>query len=81
MKLKQAEKFEITFKEKVMVVEVISIGGQTLYKITSDNKSFFITRAKDFNAGKFWTSIPEGKQYLAEEIGKLIQQHYKHVLL
>jgi len=39
MRLKQAEKFEITYKEKVVEVEVVSIGGQTLYKITFDNKS------------------------------------------
>jgi hypothetical protein len=72
------EKFEVIYKEKPAKIEVISVGGQTLYKVIFDEKpGLFVTRAKHFNANKFWTSVPEGKQQLAEEIGVLIEQHYK----
>jgi hypothetical protein len=36
-----------------------------------------ITRATHENAYRFWTSIPEGRQRQAEEIGTLIEEHYK----
>lgn len=72
------EKFEVIYKEKVVKIEAVSIGGQSLYKVLfSDRPAMFVTRAKDFNTSKFWTSVPEGRQELAEQIGELITKHYK----
>ncbi len=72
------ETFTITYKSKETKVEVVSIGGQILYNVKlEDTARLFVTRAKNFNANKFWTSVPEGKQKLAEEIGELIELHYK----
>ena len=73
-----SEKFEVIYKEKAVKIEAVSIGGQSLYKVIfSDMPAMFVTRAKNFNASKFWTSVPEGRQELAEEIGELITNHYK----
>jgi len=36
-----------------------------------------VTRADNFQGGKFWTSIPEENQNLAEEIGPLIEAFYR----
>ena len=73
-----SEKFEVIYKEKAVKIEEVSVGGQALYKVIfSDRPAMFVTRAKHFNASKFWTSVPEGRQELAEEIGELITKHYK----
>ncbi|GAC1387629.1 MAG: hypothetical protein NVSMB45_17410 [Ginsengibacter sp.] len=73
-----SEKFDVIYKEQAVKIEAVSIGGQSLYKILfSDRPAMFVTRAKDFNSSKFWTSVPEGRQELAEEIGELIMNHYK----
>jgi hypothetical protein len=67
----EAEKFEISYKNKTALVEVVSIGEQKLYKIKLQGQPLlFITRAKNYEY-YFWTSVPEGKQMLAEEIGSL----------
>ena len=72
------EIFEVTYKEKPAKIEVLSVGGQWLFKVSIDNKSsLVVTRAKHFNGNKFWTSMPEGKQEIAEEIGALIEEFYK----
>jgi hypothetical protein len=74
----QENKFEINFRDKPVNIEVISLGGQTLYKVTfPDKPPLFITRAKNANAVSFWTSVPEGRQQLAEEIGKRIEEYIK----
>ena len=73
-----SEKFEVIYKEKPLKIQVVSVGGQTLYKVSFEDKpGLFITIAKHFNALKFWTSVPEGKQQLEEELGTLIEQYYK----
>ena len=72
------EKFEVIYKEKAVKIEAVSVGGQSLYKVIfSDMPAMFVTRAKNFNASKFWTSVPEGRQELAEKIGELITKHYQ----
>ncbi len=75
---KSSNSFEINHKDKALKIDVVSIGGQILYRVFfTDMPNLVITRAKNANATKFWTSIPEGKQQLAEEIGKLIEEHNK----
>jgi len=36
-----------------------------------------VTRALHSNAYRFWTSIPEGRQQEAEEVGALISEYFK----
>jgi len=72
----EENKFEINYRDKPVNIEVVSLGGQTLYKATfSDKPPLFITRAKNADAAYFWTSVPEGRQRLAEEIGKHIEEY------
>ena len=56
-----------------------SIGAQVIFRVTFSNKKspLVVTRAIHSNAYKFWTSIPEGRQKEAEEIGALIAEYFK----
>jgi len=56
-----------------------NVGGQAFFRISSPGKEppLTILRAVNFNGAKFWTSLPEGRQKLAEEIGILIEQFYR----
>ncbi len=74
----QENKFQINYKDRQVNIEEVSLGGQTLYRATfPDKTALFIARAKNANAAFFWTSVPEGRQQLAEEIGKLIEEYIK----
>ena len=55
------------------------LGSTDLFRITfGDNrKPLVITMAKKESGRDFWTSIPEGRQREAEEIGDLITNHFK----
>ena len=71
-------KFQIEKDGNNINIEPVSIGGQNLFRIFFENqKPFFITRTEN-NTKKFWTSVPEGKQQIAEQVGLLIEQHYKN---
>ena len=56
-----------------------SISGQVIYRVLYlDNRPpLVLTRALHANAHFFWTSIPEGRQAEAEEVGTLIAEHIK----
>ncbi len=69
--------FEVLYHERSLHVEVIRTGKQVLYRVMSADgqMALFLTRAKDAEGYYFWTSIPEGRQQLAEEIGVLIEAY------
>jgi hypothetical protein len=70
--------FEISYREEKIKVQRHSLGSQTIFRIIfANNSPLVITRATHENAYRFWTSIPEGRQREAEEIGKLIEEFYK----
>jgi hypothetical protein len=70
-------KFHITYEGNLISVELISKNGN-IYSIEQNNKPvFFITCAKTRNNEPFWTSIPQGNEKLAQELGKLIEEHEK----
>lgn len=73
--------FEIICTEEKIMVQWHSIGSETIFRVTfSDSRlPLFITRAGNENATRFWTSIPEGRQREAEEIGPLIEEYYKKI--
>lgn len=68
--------FEIIYKGTVIKVNRVVIGTQKLFNVHL-RTPVVITRADDFNGGKFWTSIPEGKQNIAQELGPLIEAFYR----
>ena len=70
-------KFHITYEGNLISVELISKSGN-IYSIEQNNQPvFFITSAKTRNNEPYWTSIPQGNEKLAQELGKLIEQHEK----
>jgi hypothetical protein len=73
--------FELSYSGVKIKVQRHSIGSQTIFRITFSNSGppLVITRATHENAFRFWTSIPEGRQREAEEIGALISEYFKPI--
>jgi len=73
------ETFDLQFGDNIIRVEQIQIPGQTFFRIIFPNQvpELRILRALDINKEKFWTSVPEGRQELAEQIGPLIEKYYR----
>ena len=71
--------FELDFKDGKIRVKRHFVSQQTIYRIVfSDKRSpLVVTRALTDNAVRWWTSIPEGRQREAEEIGPLIANYIK----
>ena len=45
-----------------------------------DAQPLVLVRASDANSGRFWTSVPEGRQELAQRIGPLIAEQIRKTL-
>jgi hypothetical protein len=75
----QPERFSVNYKKNAAAVEVLSIAGQTVYRVrfSDQTQQLILTRATHQNTNRFWTSIPEGRQELAEEVGALIEQYIR----
>ena len=73
--------FELEYKGEKIQVHRLSIGAQVVFRILFSDKiaPLVITRAKNPNASKFWTSIPEGRQKEAEEVGALISEYFNSI--
>ncbi len=71
--------FNLIMKGVEIAVERNYIGAQTIFRISFPDKRFPLieTRANRPQTGKFWTSIPEGRQQEAEEVGILISNYFK----
>ena len=71
--------FELDFKEGKIRVQRHFVASQTIYRIVFSDKRdpLVVTRALTDNAVRWWTSIPEGRQSEAEEIGPLIANYIK----
>jgi len=77
----QNEIFDLEYENSPAKVERIQIPGQTFFRVNFSNGTPPLTllRATDANQSKFWTSIPEGRQQLAERIGLLIEHRYRSI--
>jgi hypothetical protein len=71
------EKFEILFQNEIVKVERLYVSNQVLFQVIFPNGKvgLLLTRATAQRGERFWTSIPEGRQKEAEEIGPLISQY------
>lgn len=70
--------FEIIFNDTMVPVRELSISGRPMFLIPmQDGKPLVITTATSAGGQVFWTSVPEGKQVLAQAIGRLIEAHFK----
>lgn len=58
-------------------VERLKLPGHSAFRIVFQDgrKPLVIARASNADAAKFWTSIPEGRQKEADEIGGLIMTY------
>ena len=71
--------FELNFKGGMIRIHRHSVASQTIYRVIFSNKRspLVVTRVFTDNASHWWTSIPEGRQREAEEIGPLIADYIK----
>jgi hypothetical protein len=82
MNLFDAEtKFQIVFNDNPVQIQTMDVGKNTMYLARfADQPPVMVTRASDANGVRFWTSVPEGRQKLAEVIGELISDHIRKTL-
>jgi hypothetical protein len=70
--------FEVIYQDSTVQIERVTVAGQMLYKaVFADRPPLFIHQATDSRGNFFWTSVPEGRQHVAHEIGTLINVHLK----
>lgn len=71
--------FELTFMEKTIIVSEHEVSGKRIFHIDfgREKKPLTITVGLNVKSEKFWTSIPQGRQKEAMEIGKLIAVHIR----
>jgi hypothetical protein len=69
--------FELVYKGSKIKVKEHKVAGQTIFRIVfpDGRKPLVVTRATGSNYTDFWTSVPEGRQQEAEEIGALISEY------
>ena len=70
------DNFVINYNNEELKVQRQLIANQTVYIVffTDGKKPLFLNRAMAPDNSLFWTSLPEGRQPEAEEIGPLIQE-------
>jgi len=71
--------FELSFKQGRIRIQRHFVSNQTIYRVVFSDKRdpLVFTRALTDIATHWWTSIPEGRQREAEEIGPLIADFIK----
>jgi hypothetical protein len=71
--------FQIVYQGKPANVTEVEIKERRVFHIqfADDRKPLIITVGEDRKEVKFWTSIPQGRQTEAEEIGKLIAAYIR----
>ena len=71
--------FEIEYNGTSVQVTEHSVGEQQVFRVAFERplQPLVITHAEDRFQRMFWTSIPQGRQKEAEEIGRLIEHHFK----
>jgi len=69
--------FELDYKGHSIQVQEHIVAGQTVFRVVfrDSRKPLVVTKAMHSNYTDFWTSIPEGRQKEAEEIGGLITEY------
>jgi hypothetical protein len=77
--MEQRENFELDFKGNKIRVRKRTVSGRVIFGIQffDGREDLVITRAKHADALNFWTSLPEGRQKEAEEVGPVIAAHLK----
>lgn len=74
------QKFEIDYLGSMLDVVEHQLPGGRVFHIdfsTLAVKPLVIAVAKSADGGKFWTSVPEGRQAEAEAVGKLVATYIR----
>lgn len=71
--------FQLNFQGQQLEVEPQKAGGSLVFivRFSKGTQPLVITRAHGEKRPVFWTSIPEGRQREAEQIGPHITEHYQ----
>lgn len=69
---KSGEIFTITYNGKDVNVQPYNFKNRELFAIGLPQKQLIITKTEKLNGTEIWTSLPQGDQKLAEQIGRLI---------
>lgn len=76
--LELGAEFNIDYNGETAKVSEHTLGSDRVFRIVFSNRTpalvVTMTKGPDIS---FWTSIPEGRQREAENIGKLIAEHFK----
>lgn len=72
--LATGDKLELQYKGNKVIAESFVSNKSVIYKIEL-NPHLFITALRKTDSGNLWTSLPEGRQQEAEEIGELIDNY------
>lgn len=71
--------FDITFNGKALKVKEVLMGKDKVYIVSGEGmQTLGLTIAKAHGGGLFWTSMPQGRQKEAEDIGPLIDDYLKN---
>ena len=72
--------FELKYGNGSIKIHERNVSNQVVFMIQfSDMRPpLVITRAQDANSGKFWTSIPEGRQLEADKVGAVLSEYFKN---
>lgn len=69
---KNGEIFTIIYNGQEVKVQPYTSQNRELFAVGLPQKQLIITKSEKLNGTEFWTSMPQGDQKLAEQIGKLI---------
>jgi hypothetical protein len=71
--------FEIEYQGNQVTVTEAEIDDRRVFHIqlAGQRKRLIVTVAEDRQQVKFWTSLPQGRQQEAEEVGKLIATYIR----
>ena len=71
--------FQIICRNKELAIVPKKVGGDWVYIVRFPNPTpiLMLTNASKEKGGHFWTSVPEGRQSEAEQIGPMITEYYK----
>ena len=73
------EPFEIKYGNTSVYVTPVNLADRYAFRVSfsSSRKPLMVVRAVDFEGKRFWTSMPEGRQRVAEGVGELIEEYIK----
>ena len=75
-----ADQFTLDFRGSLLKIEGHQVGKSKVFRVVFPDKRapLIVSKAKGKDIGAFWTSIPEGRQQEAEDVGELIEEYLRN---